>query len=211
MSVNTEKLIASLASDLEEVRCASHPLKKAMPWFVFAVFYVAFVVAVFGMRADFLDQIRNPTYVFEMLLVVLMSMSASLCSLWLCVPDMRGQKWMLAVPLSLFSVLVTWIVVRLTLSLDHMPEIVWHKCITEAIIFGLVPAVTLVLLASRGKTTQPKMMSFMNIIAIGGLGYIGLRLTCVSEDIGHILSFHFAPYIFIGALIALAGVKIFRW
>lgn len=211
MATNTDNLIDSLASELQEVKCACHPLKTALPWFIFAIIYLAFAIAVLGIRPDFSDRLLDSSYLFELVLVMLMSISATFSSLWLCFPDMRGQRWMLAVPISLFAILMIWLGLRTTMHLDHAPHVYWSGCINEALIFGLLPALTLALLAARGKTTQPQMMSFMNTIAIGGLGYLGLRITCSMEDMGHIMIYHFAPYIFIGFAIAAAGIKIYRW
>lgn len=211
MSLNTDNLIDSLASELEEVKPARHPLQVALPWFIFAVLYIALAIAMLGMRDDFIYRISDADFVFELGLVVAMSISATFCSLWLCFPDMRGKNWMLAVPISLFSVLLFMLVSRTVLTIDEMPELYWCACINESLIFGVLPAVTLLFLSARGKTTRPQMLSFMNTIAIGGLGYLALRITCSQEDMGHIMMYHVMPYVLMGFLIVLAGIKFFKW
>lgn len=211
MSVDTENLIDSLTAELEEVKPACHPMKKALPWFIFGVLYICFAVAVLGMRSDFFDRIFDDVYILELGMVFIMSLSAALCSLWLGVPDMRGQRWMLAVPFSTLFLLVFWLIAITVLHLEALPAMYWSGCINEALIFGVIPAITLVLLAARGKTTKPQLMSVMNTIAIGGLGYFGLRITCPVEEIGHLVFHHFLPYVFMGGVIFLAGIKIYRW
>ncbi len=211
MSMNTDNLINSLASDLQEVKPACHPFKKALPWFSFGLLYVCFAVAVLGIRPDFVERISNDVYLLELMIVFLMSLSAAFCSLWLGVPDMRGQRWMLAVPFSMLSLLVFWLLAKTILYLEAIPAMYWSGCIGEALIFGVIPAVTLVFLASRGKTTKPQLMSVVNTIAVGGLGYLGLRITCPVEEIGHLMFHHFLPYVFIGGVIFVAGIKIYRW
>ncbi len=208
---NTQSLIDSLSSDLKEVKVCCHPLKKALPWILGSFIYLALGVFVFGVRFDMGERLLDSTYLFEMGLIVAMSFSAALCSLWLSVPDMRGQRWMLAVPITFFGALVFWIALRFVFDLGDMPHIGWHHCLNEAIIFGAIPAAALCFLSSRGKTTQPGMMLFMNVIAIGGLGYIGLRIVCGSDDIGHLFVFHFFPYIVIGLFISALGRRIYRW
>lgn len=211
MGKNTDSLIDSLASDLEEIKCAQHPLKTALPWFVFAVLYIAFAIAMLGLRGDFSSRITDADFVFELGLVMAMSMSATLCSLWLCFPDMRGNNWLLAVPISLFSVLMLLLVSRGVMNFDGMPQIYWCACINKGFVFGILPAATLLFLSAKGKTTRPQMLAFMNTAAIGGLGYLALRLTCGYEDMGHIMMYHVGPYIFMGLVIALAGIKFFKW
>lgn len=208
---NTTNLIDSLASDLQQVQVVGHPLKQVLPWFVLAVLYVTFAVAVLGARADIAERMFQSVYLFEIGLVLAMSVSAAFCSIWLCIPDMRGQRWMLALPVSFFGALLVWLGLRFGLDFSHMPHLEWHQCINEALVFGVIPVISLSYLTSRGKTTQPNVLSFMNALAIGGLGYIGLRITCPSEDIAHILLFHFLPYVFIGLGVWASGRKIYRW
>lgn len=211
MDVNTKDLIHSLTSDLEEVKCMAHPFKRTMMWLVFASAYMAFISFSIGIRWDFSEKLYDISFALEIFVVGAMSISAALCSLWLCVPDMRGQKLLLAVPSGLFAVFMVWLFTKVILSVDHMPILEWHHCAQNAFVLGVLPVVSLLLLMGKGRTTHPKFMSFMNSLAVSGLGYIALRITCSAEDMGHIFVFHFMPYLLISFLIALLGRRIYRW
>ena len=207
----TNDLINNLTDELEPVKLLKSPIQRTIPWVAFAVLYTVFAIAVLGIRGDFSNKIHDAHYIFELSLVLLMSISAAACSIWMCIPDMRGQNWLLSTSLTLFAVVVAWITSQAFMDIDHMPHMQWSHCFEEAAVFGLLPAVTIVFLSMKGKTTHPNLMVLMNAIAVGGLGYIGLRITCASDDIAHICMFHILPYILIGGIIGAIGRKIYRW
>lgn len=211
MSADTDNLIESLASDLQEVKLIAHPFKRTLLWLVFALAYLGIAIYYVGIRWDFSDKIYDVPFVLEMIVVGLMSVSAAFCSLWLCVPDMRGQKWMLMIPSTLFGVFIVWFSTKVLLYMSEMPALEWHHCAQDAVFYGIFPVLGLFLLVGKGKTTCPKMMSFMNALAVSGLGYIGLRITCSAEDMGHTFVYHFMPFVVLSFLIVLAGRKIYRW
>ncbi len=206
----TDNLIESLVGDLTPVSVLPHPLRRFVPFFIMAVVYLASAIIYFGIRSDAMDKFNDPTFLFEMSLVFSMALSAGLCAMWLCVPDMRGQQWIISVALSLFGVFTAWIGFQMMLKFS-MPHIGMHRCYLNAIIFGAVPALAIIILSIRGKTTHPLLLSTMNTISMGGLGYIGLRLTCHADGIDHICCYHILPYILFGAVAGLLGRRIYRW
>lgn len=208
---NTDSLIASLSDDLSEVKCMSHPIRRVALWGVIATLYTLFMMAFFAIRPDFLMKLQDPSYVFELTHIIAISISAMLCSSWLCVPDMRGQKWMLAVPTTLFIVFTLQIVLRIAMEAHDIPELYLHHCVTDSIVFGVIPAFMIVLLSIKGKTTRPFSMSFMNALAVGAMGYLGLRVVCMSDNIGHLYTYHLLPYILFGIVISIVGRRIYRW
>lgn len=207
----SETLIVSLCCELDCVRVMPHPFRRTLPWIILAALYVGGSVALFGLRSDFSSIIYQQNYVFELALAFLMSLSAAFCATWLCIPDMRGQRWMIAVPTTFFTVLFLWLLTKATFGSFVLPVMEWHICFTEAVIFGFLPAAAIFILSVAGKTTSPLLLSFVNTLAVGGLGYIGLRLTCASEDIGHICCYHVLPYAFLGLLAAIISRRIYRW
>tara|TARA_R110001592_G_scaffold16881_9_gene71593 strand:- start:17890 stop:18534 length:645 start_codon:yes stop_codon:yes gene_type:complete len=211
MTDKTDKLIASLSEELVEVKPMPHPLKRILPWLVFATAYISIAVALIGLRHDIIDRFADSTYVFEVLLVIGMSMSAAFCSSWLCTPDIRGQNWIVAIPLSLVAVFATLLLTRASLEHYDFPITHWHLCYIGTAVFGFIPAVTIGYLSKKGKTTHPCLMAMMNIISIGGLGYLALRISCASEDFGHIFVYHVMPYALVGVLITLVASRIYRW
>lgn len=207
----TEDLIASLSKELKPVKCVAHPLKRAACWLVLASLYALLVVIFLGIRGDFLTKIIEPIYFFEVALALSMSLSAALSSHWLCVPDMRGQSWMPVVSITLLTVLAGWLALNTSINWGVESQMHFSHCMTDGLIFGFIPALAIVLLSMRGKTTRPILMIAMNILAVGGVGYVGLRLTCGCDDIWHILIHHVSPFFVISAIIAVIGQKLYNW
>jgi len=207
----TNNIIDDLAAELKPVKVLRHPFMRAFPWLVFTVLYILLGIFLLGVRGDFISKLNDSSYIFEMSLVLVMSISATMCSLWMCVPDMRGQKWLVATSLTLISVVLAWIITQAVMNMDHVPFGYWSHCFSDAVFFGLLPAASIVFISMKGSTTQPYLMILMNVIAVSGLGYIGLRITCASDDIGHICVFHILPYIALGAFIGMIGRRFYRW
>lgn len=188
-----------------------HPFTRLLPFVLFVVAYLSFTVGYIGVRPDFAEKLTQFHYVFELVLILSMSISSAFASAWLCVPDMRQQKWMLSVSLTLFATFVTWTFLRAVIDSYIMPHLHWHTCYTLSILFGAIPALFIFLLSMKGKTTQPMMLSAMNALAIGGAGYIALRLICQADDIGHLCVFHIVPYILFAFIASVVGRRIYRW
>ena len=125
---------------------------------------------------------------------------------------MRGQKWLIAPPLILFSVF-TLEVVRHIFMDEHveLPAHLWNHCATGTVLFGVVPALAIFILSLKGKTTHLFLLPFMNTLAVGGIGYISLRIVCSTDDIGHDFLYHIAPYIIMGSIASITGRIIYRW
>ncbi|MGH1404891.1 MAG: NrsF family protein [Alphaproteobacteria bacterium] len=206
-----DTLVDTLSNELSAVEPMPHPLMRVLPWFCGAVLYITFAILVLGFRPDFFDKVIQISYMAELTLLVFISMSAAFCSLWLTVPDMRGAKWMLYIPVVAFSAFLVWHGIRMGMEEYVIPHMRFHPCHIEAFIFGVLPAIALLFLSSKGNTTHPILLSFMNILAVGSLGYTGLRITCVSDDIGHLFADHFLPYILLGIVVTFVGRRIYRW
>ena len=204
-------LIEELSEELTEVKVVRNPLELSMFWSLLAITYIAVVIVVLGVRGDIDHKIHDPVYIFELLHVIAISLSAAICSSCLCIPDIRGQRWMLAIPTSLFAAFITWVSLRLGLESYDMSGFSWGHCHSDSIAFGAIPAFMILFFSMRGKTTHPHMMSLMNILSVGAVGYLGLRITCASDDIGHLLGFHILPYLLFGIVITIVGKRIFRW
>lgn len=205
------ELIDSLCNDLHESCVMAHPIKRLIPFLVGALLYLIITINYVGLREDFYDKFAHSPFAFEITLIASMSFFAALSSVWLCVPDMRQQKWLLTVSLTLFATFCAWTGLRVGIETFAVPHLHWHTCYNISILFGAIPALFIFLVSMRGKTTQPLMLTSMNTIAIGGAGYIGLRLVCHSDDIGHICFFHIAPYIAFAFALSIIGRRIYRW
>ncbi len=208
---NIEDLVTSLSNELKEIKVLQRPMLRALPWSLYGVLYIVIAIYFLGLRNDFTLKLTDPLYIYELINILAISITATFCSVWLCVPDMRGQKWLIAVPTTLFISFLFWVSLRSMMETFNTPEMEWHHCHLKSVIFGVIPAFAIWILATKGRTTHPNVMIFMNVLAVGGLGYLGLRLTCGSDDIAHLCFTHLLPYIVFGLIAALIGKRIYRW
>lgn len=207
----TDALIDSLCADLKPCCKLRHPFWRGLPWVMLAFLYVIGTVYLQGFRLDIATQIAKPDFAFELALVLVMAVMAAFCAVWLCVPDIRGQTWIVSIPFTLFFAFCLLMGLRAGLDGFVMPEINWCFCYKSSILYGIIPALTIFIVSMKGCTTHPNLLAFMVSLAVGGLGYVGLRLVCLTEDIGHILIIHTLPYIVFGLLAALLARRIYRW
>lgn len=142
----------------------------------------------------------------------MLAISAVLASSWLCVPDMRGQKWLLSVPVTLLSVFSFWYVLLLaqgTGTYEFRPG--FGACTGDGILFGSLPVLALIFLTRKGATTRPYWMGFMNTLSVGALGLTMLRFTCGGDAPLHIAFYHFLPFIVLGILLGMLARRIYDW
>jgi hypothetical protein len=208
---NIEKTIGELSGRLEPVRPLPHPVVRAFAWFLCALLYFGAAISFIGIRGDIAAKMGQAAYVNELGFSLMLAVSAVLCSGWLAVPDMRGQKWMLAVPFSFCAAAIVWFATVFALETVEMPHPHWHKCVTDSLLMGGLPVFSLLLLVRRGNTTHPRLSALMNILAVGALGWAGLRITCASDAVGHIMSFHFLPFLVVGIVLSLFARKLYAW
>lgn len=207
----TESLIDSLSCDLGSMKKVCHPARCVLPWCLYAVGYAAAITYYLGFRHDIEEQLINPFFLYELVLVFAISISAAFCAVWLRVPDMRGQQWMLMLPTVLFGTFMLLIALKILTEEFLMPDIKITHCHQDSLLIGVIPAAAIWFLSSRGATTRPYLTTFMNVLAVGGLGYIGMRISCAADNMGHITFFHLLPYIIVGVAGGLLTKRIFQW
>lgn len=204
-------LIGNLCEDLEPVKCRC-PYRQIVPWFVLSIAYLIGAVAFLGLRHDLSDRLVDSVFLFETGIAIAMLVTAALTSSLLNFPDACQKDWMKAVPVTLFAVFVLWVIVRsieegmgitATLHLTH--------CAHEGILMEAIPIIALVIITMRGYTTQPYWSMAMNILAVSALGWIGLRLTCSMDEMGHTFLNHLLPFAIVGAGLGFFARKLFRW
>ena len=76
---------------------------------------------------------------------------------------------------------------------------------------AILPAVFMFLMVARGFTAHPVLMAVMNGLGIAAVGYLALRFTCTSEDLGHTLYTHLLPFIVVGSVFGLLARRLYRW
>lgn len=206
-------LINELAGDLQPVACMMHPFLRALVWFVLALGYVLGVAYFGGVRPDLARMLDNEMFVFEIVLTSAISISAILATAWMCVPDMREQSWLVAVPFTLLAVFVAWVVLTALEqgALDKMPDMHMHGCVLDGVLMCVVPVFLSVMMVRRGATTRPILGNVLSILSAAALGFTALRFTCMNDMLDHIAISHVLPYVVIGSIFGLIAQRFYRW
>ena len=208
---NTDDLIGKLCNELEPIKPFC-PYRRIIPWFLMSIVYLVGAVVYLGLRHDISDRLMDSIYLFEMGVALAIFITAALTSSWLSFPDAHQKGWMKAVPITLFGIFIFWIAVRsfeegmsplATLHLTH--------CAHEGLVMETIPIIALIFITMRGHTTQPYWSMFMNILAVSTIGWIGLRLTCSMDQMGHTLLNHLLPFAIVSAGLAFFARKLFKW
>ncbi|NQZ14177.1 MAG: DUF1109 family protein [Alphaproteobacteria bacterium] len=208
---NVDDLIGSLCDDLSPVGKVWCPYKHFTLWLSVSAIYFAVIFFFIGLRLDLMDQMHDPVFVFELVIGLALSLTGALCASFLSIPDMRGMSWFKAVPSTILGTFIVWNVVKACIHGMDMPHFEWVACINNGLFLEAFPLLFIIILSLRGKTTQPYWMTFMNVIAVAGVSWIGLRITCMMDDMGHAFMYHFLPVSVIGGLLILFGRRIFKW
>ena len=164
-----------------------------------------------GIRGDIEEKLNDAIFLYEVISAALIVLSAASASLWLCVPDIRGQRWVLAVPLTLFANFLIWLCVKACEEGVHFPAFHVDHCMYEGFYMMGVPAAALMFISYRGSTTHPYLMVFMNMLCASFIAYLGLRFTCMMDTIGHSFVYHIIPYVVAGTIIGTLARKIYKW
>lgn len=204
-------LIDDLCDGLTPIQKIWCPYRHFLVWLLVSSLYFGIVIFVVGLRHDLADQLNNTTFIFEGLLGVVFATTAAFCASLLTVPDMREKEWFRVVPTTVFGVFILWSVVKGYVEGMEMPHFHWLDCMNNGLFMEAFPLAFIILLSIRGKTTRPIWMTFMNILSVAGIAWLGLRLTCSADDMGHAFIYHFLPVSIMGALLIAFARRIFKW
>ncbi len=206
-----ETLITSLCEDASAEKPLRHPLLRGLSWILFSALYLTALLLIVGMRHDLSEKIYDLRFLFEIGLMGFIGLSAAICSVYLCVPDMRGRNWMISLPFSGLALFTIWNIVHITSDDLVMPKLHMDHCMGEGAFMSVIPLAILFFLVRKGATTRPIMMAVMNIISVTSIAYIGLRFTCAMDTVGHATVSHILPYALVGVLLAAAARKLYKW
>lgn len=212
MSDKLDILIEKLGQDLKPVKPLGHPFPRTASLFICALIYMGAAILYIGLRSDVVDKLGQGSFLFEIGFSLVMAIAAALSTGWLSVPDMREQKWLLYPPFILFAVFILFIGIKSYSEGIGVPHnMIFHKCIKDALILACLPIAGFIALSRTGHTTHPVTLAAMSALSTGSLGWIALRLTCSNDTIGHNFFYHFIPFALIGIALGLLARKLYRW
>lgn len=206
-----DKLVEELSESLEPVEKLSHPMHRAVHFIALSTLYV-FAISIFsGFSPDLTELASNKELLFEVILMLALFISGAFATSWLCVPDMRGQSWIVAIPLTLLSIFSVWIGIEIYVNGFELPDhIHMHHCAMDAGFVTSVPAAVIVFMSLKGASTRPVLSSVMGMLTVTALGYVALRFSCMMATFGHIAVYHIFPFVIGGAILGAVAQHLYR-
>ena len=207
----TDDLIANLSGELEETKPLKHPIVRLAPWVLLVFIYVVYIVYDTGLRSDLDQRLNDSVFLYEVISAGLIAVFAAMASLWLCVPDMRGQRWVVAIPNVLCANFILWVLIKAYVEGMHLPKFHVDHCMFEGFYMMAIPAAALMFISYRGSTTHPYLMAFTNMMSASFIAYLGLRFTCMMDEIGHSFVYHIVPFVLLGTFVGALARRIYKW
>jgi hypothetical protein len=206
----SDNLIENLAKDLEPVRGGSQRLPPSLRWFAVTILCVGTGVSLLGLRSDIISAIYSISFWLQLSLIVLLSISAISAAFILSIPGHDKTKivpWLVGAPLSMwflqFLVGISW---------DNLST-PWqgYFCSTEILALGILPGAFLIFLIRKSAPTNLGLTGTFGMIGTAAAAAVGTHFTCSLQEPMHLMLFHFAPILVIGAVGILIGKRLLRW
>lgn len=208
-----DNIIEGLANDLKPVKPLRHPVWRGMAWLAFVAVYYSVFIALTDFDINVDETGHHPEFMYELISLSVLGISASLASFYLCLPDVKERLWLVAIPLVLLANFIVWLGIMGMgdiFSSSHQ-DMEWSHCFEDGLYLSGVPAAIIIMMSRKGATTRPVLLACMNMLAVASMSSIVLRLCCSETSLAHISVFHVLPFLLLGALAGLFARRIYRW
>lgn len=206
-----DNLLDKLEEDLEPVKPMASPVMRAVLSVGVAFLSVILIGAFVGFRMDLADKVYEFSFISEMIFIFAMACAGGYASALLALPDGDMNKHAVFAPY-MAVIMALFILGQETYEHGfHLSHFEFHHCVMDAMIMGTVPVFMMIWMMKQGTPTRPFLAASVNAIAAGSIGYIGLRLTCASDELGHVCTYHIFPFVFVGLVLGLVARRLYRW
>ena len=206
-----ENMIERLCQELEPTKPCRNPVYCSLSWFFMGIFSVLVIGSLMSFRHDLATKIFDPMFMIEMVLILSLSFNAALASAYLRVPDGGQHTFVLFLTYVLFAIVGVFIGREVFIHEVTWPSLTFNDCMIDAVLTGMLPVILMMLMMRDQKTTKPVLCGFLNALAAGAIGYLGLRLTCGSDAVSHVCFYHIIPFVLLGIVIGVLARKLYRW
>lgn len=214
MSADTDKLIASLSTDLQPTRPPLSVDLTALLWLVGTAGFVIGITAWFGpIRPNALTQLATePRFLLETVLGAIAIAFAAVIAFRTAVPGAATSRGVLIG----IALVVLWLA-NYVFGLAYPalePSMLGKRdhCVVETLVFGLPPALLALLLSRRFYPLRPVYSTLLFCMAAAMLPALYMQIACMYAP-AHILQMHILPALLVtlgGTLCAWGWVRIRR-
>jgi hypothetical protein len=212
--MDTERLIRTLAENVEPVRPLAPPWRRTMFWAAAGVVYLIVLATVMSVRDDLVARMQEPRFLIEQAAALVTGLTAAVAAFATIVPgDRRQVVW---VPLASAAV---WVAIvsagalrelRVAEPGDVLFQADW-RCVWAILAAAAVPATTMAMMLRRGVPLTPRVTAALGGLAAAGLGNLGVCLFDPHSSNLVVLIWHCGTVLVMAALAGLAGRQLLRW
>lgn len=210
--VQTEELIQQLSKRSRPVRRLAPPRVRLIRWLGAAFFCVGAGVLLLGVRSDILEALREPAYVLQAAIILLLGTLSASAAFSLSVPNRNLSARVKWVPVIVLGIWLVYLLFASMLGMGAPGTIgLGMSCIRDIIFLGLPPGILLFAMIARAAPLQVRLTGVFVSLSVSAFGALGSQLVCRDDGILHILAWHFVPVLVIGALGTILGRRIAQW
>ena len=209
---NIEQLIKSLTDDATTVRPAPHPFLLSFKWAFAAVVYLSLLLAVFGLRPDFLQAIEYPWFVVEVLALLCIVVATLVTTSLLAFPDLHQKRAVAFAPVLMVSMFL--VVIFFAWNADYPPASLpdhTYECTLCIILVSFLPAVWTFCSLRKLASVHYRLAGGLALLSATSVGALWLRLYEVNDSIIHVVEWHYLPMFVIGVIGIWLGEIILKW
>lgn len=212
--MQTNELIQVLTRQADPVRPLLPPSRRTLVWFAIALPYLAIVVLVMSPRPDLADQLNDALFLIKQAAALVTAVTAAIAAFTLIVPG-RDRRWAL-LPL---APLVVWLASLGAGFLQHwgrsglegLPLQIFLACPAGIAFASALPTLAIIVMLRRGAPLWPPLTVALAALAVGALGYFGLRLFCPLEASLMILVWQFGMVALLSFVGWCCGHRVLYW
>lgn len=202
--MNSENLIKKLSK-----QGAKKPLPKMLKSIIlsccFLLLYSLLALFAFGLRDDFLQRITEFSFQIEVFLIILTIILADIAVNFLRLPDEAQRPIVKFAPIISFFILLAYICflkpeessLLVPCNLDGC------NCMISILIFSALPAIFLFIFLNYGVSANPYFSALVIGVASGNISYLTSLLNHETNDLQHIILWHFMPNFLVIAICLL--------
>jgi hypothetical protein len=208
----TDDLIHRLTANASPVRPLGRPWTRAMLWCAGALVSVGVMDWAWS-RGTPLALSIDSRFVWEQGAALLTALTAAAAAFTSVVPGRsRRLAWLPLAPLAAWLTSVGRQCMQDWSAPGGLPPILGHwGCFPATILFGVIPAVAIVLMLRRGAPVAPRVTTAFAAVAVAGMANFGVRFVHAPDASFIVLAWHILAVFVLSSIVARLGDHVFSW
>ena len=209
--MDTERLIRTLAENVEPIEPLGPPSVRAAWWACAAGIYLVLLIVVVPPGVDPGARLQDVRFLAEQGAALLTGITAAFAALASSVPGYRRNVvWL---PIALASVWITLVGVGTLQDPQSSPVALqtdW-RCMPATLIGASIPAAAIAVMLRRGVPLTPRLTAALGALAATGVGNIGICFFQPHHSPMAVLVWHCGTVVVVAGLAGIIGGQLLRW